>query len=121
MQDLAALGVEPAAEYPRASDHIDDMVSLAERLVTKGYAYEKLRSLYFDISRFSDYGRLSGIDINKIKLGATVDLDEYEKDNPRDFTLMKRSRLSELKRGIYTKTSWAMSVPGGTCSAPPSP
>jgi cysteinyl-tRNA synthetase len=62
--------------------------------------------LYFDISRFSDYGRLSGIDINKIKLGATVDLDEYEKDNPRDFTLLKRSRLSELKRGIFTKTDW---------------
>ena len=55
---------------------------------------------------FSDYGRLSGIDINKIKLGATVDLDEYEKDNPRDFTLLKRSRLSELKRGIFTKTDW---------------
>ena len=79
---------------------------IAEKLARKGFAYEKLRSLYFDISRFSDYGRLSGIDINKIKLGATVDLDEYEKDNPRDFTLLKRSRLSELKRGIYTKTEW---------------
>ncbi|MFC1829089.1 DALR domain-containing protein [Thermodesulfobacteriota bacterium] len=72
----------------------------------KGFAYEKLRSLYFDISRFSDYGRLSGVDINKIKLGATVDLDEYEKDNPRDFTLFKRSKLSELKRGIYAQTDW---------------
>jgi cysteinyl-tRNA synthetase len=49
---------------------------------------------------------LSGIDLNKIKLGATVDLDEYEKDNPRDFTLFKRCRLSELKRGIYVKTDW---------------
>ena len=82
------------------------MVSLAERLTKKGFAYEKLRSLYFDISRFSEYGKLSGIDLNKIRLGATVDLDEYEKDNPRDFTLFKRSRLSELKRGIYTKTDW---------------
>jgi cysteinyl-tRNA synthetase len=82
------------------------MVSLSEKLVKNGYAYEKLRSLYFDISRFSDYGKLSGVDINKIRLGATVDLDEYEKDNPRDFTLMKRSRLSELKRGIFTKTEW---------------
>jgi cysteinyl-tRNA synthetase len=82
------------------------MISLSERLTKKGFAYEKLRSLYFDISRFSEYGRLSGIDLNKIKLGATVDLDEYEKDNPRDFTLFKRSKLSELKRGIYTKTEW---------------
>jgi cysteinyl-tRNA synthetase len=105
-KDLDVLGIKPASEYPRASDHVDDMVSIAEKLVRKGFAYEKLRSLYFDISRFSDYGRLSGIDLNKIKLGATVDLDEYEKDNPRDFTLLKRSRLSELKRGIFTKTDW---------------
>ncbi len=105
-KDLDFLGVRPASHYPRASEHVDDMVALADRLVKKGYAYEKLRSLYFDISRFSEYGRLSGIDLNKIKLGATVDLDEYEKDNPRDFTLLKRSRLSELKRGIYVKTPW---------------
>jgi len=106
MRDLAVLGVKPAAKYPRASEHIDDMVTLAGKLLDKGYAYEKLRSIYFDISRFDDYGRLSGVDINKIRLGATVDLDEYEKDNPRDFTLLKRSRLSELKRGIYTRTRW---------------
>jgi cysteinyl-tRNA synthetase len=105
-EDLDVLGIKPASVYPRASDHVDDMVSMAEKLVRKGFAYEKLRSLYFDISRFSDYGRLSGIDLDKIKLGATVDLDEYEKDNPRDFTLLKRSRLSELKRGIFTKTDW---------------
>jgi cysteinyl-tRNA synthetase len=105
-EDLAILGIKPAEKYPRASEHISDMVSLAEKLTKKGFAYEKLRSLYFDISRFSKYGRLSGIDLNKIKLGATVDLDEYEKDNPRDFTLFKRSKLSELKRGIYTKTDW---------------
>ena len=104
--DLDFLKIKPASKYPKTSDHINDMVALAEKLVKKGYAYEKLKSLYFDISRFSDYGHLSGIDINKIKLGATVDLDEYEKDNPRDFTLFKRSRLSELKRGIFTKTDW---------------
>ncbi len=106
MEDLAALGIKPADAYPRASEHVDDMAHLAERLVKKGYAYEKLRSLYFDISRFAGYGKLSGVDVNKIRLGATVDLDEYEKDNPRDFTLFKRSRLSELKRGIYVKTDW---------------
>jgi cysteinyl-tRNA synthetase len=105
-KDLELLKIKPASNYPRASEHIHDMVSLSEKLVRNGYAYEKLRSLYFDISRFSDYGKLSGVDINKIKLGATVDLDEYEKDNPRDFTLLKRSKLSELKRGIFTKTGW---------------
>ena len=105
-EDLSVLGLVPASVYAQASDHIDDMVTLAEKLVNKGVAYEKLRSLYFDISRFGDYGKLSGIDINKIKVGATVDLDDYEKQNPRDFTLFKRSKLSELKRGIFTKTPW---------------
>ena len=105
-KDLADLNIKPATEYPKTSEHVEDMVLLAEKLVNKGFAYEKLRSLYFDISRFSDYGKLSGIDLNKIKIGATVELDEYEKDNPRDFTLFKRSRLSELKRGIYVKTDW---------------
>lgn len=105
-RDVAALGIKPADNYPKASDHIQDMVDLSEQLAKKGFAYEKLHSLYFDISRLSDYGRLSGVDLNKIRLGATVDLDEYEKDNPRDFTLLKRARLSELKRGIYTKTIW---------------
>jgi len=105
-EDLKTLNIKPASNYPKASEHVHDMVSLAEKLMKKGVAYEKLRSLYFDISRFPDYGKLSGVDINKIKLGATVDLDEYEKDNPRDFTLFKRSRLSELKRGIFTKTEW---------------
>ncbi|MFZ0241551.1 MAG: cysteine synthase [Desulfobacterales bacterium] len=105
-RDLAWLGIKPADDYPRASDHLEDMVQVAEQLARKGFAYEKLRSLYFDISRFGDYGRLSGIDIDKIRLGATVDLDDYEKDNPRDFTLFKRARLSDLKRGIYTKTVW---------------
>ncbi|MDP2864001.1 MAG: cysteine--tRNA ligase [Desulfobacterales bacterium] len=106
MKDLDLLRIKPADGYPRASEHVEDMVAVAGKLVKKGYAYEKLRSLYFDISRFADYGKLSGIDLNKIRVGATVDLDEYEKDNPRDFTLMKRAKLSELKRGIYTATDW---------------
>ena len=105
-KDLSILGVRPAEKYPLAGEHVEDMVALSQKLVDRGFAYEKLRSLYFDISRFSDYGRLSGIDIDKIKLGATVDLDEYEKENPRDFTLFKRSKLSELKRGIFFKTQW---------------
>jgi cysteinyl-tRNA synthetase len=105
-QDLALLGVQAAEKYPRASEHVADMVTLSQKLLSKGFAYEKLRSLYFDISRFAEYGQLSGIDINKIKLGATVDLDEYEKQNPRDFVLFKRSKLSELKRGIFTQTEW---------------
>ncbi|MFO7963804.1 MAG: cysteine--tRNA ligase [Desulfobacterales bacterium] len=106
MEDLESLRIKPADHYPKASEHVDDMIRMARKLVEKGYAYEKLKSLYFDISRFSDYGRLSGVDIDKIRVGATVDLDDYEKDNPRDFTLFKRTKLSELRRGIFSKTQW---------------
>ena len=111
MEDMEILGVKPATQHPRTSEHVEDIVALTRRLVEKGFAYEKLRSVYFDISRFADYGKLSGINLDKIKLGSTVDLDDYEKDNPRDFTLLKRARLSELKRGIYTKTEWGQVRP----------
>jgi cysteinyl-tRNA synthetase len=105
-EDLSVLAIKLANNYPRASEYVDEMVAFSKKLVNKGFAYEKLRSLYFDISRLPNYGELSGININKIKIGATVDLDKYEKENPRDFTLFKRSKLSELKRGIFTKTDW---------------
>jgi cysteinyl-tRNA synthetase len=105
-EDRDRLGIRKATHYPRSSAHVDDMVQVVQQLVEKGYAYEKLRSIYFDISRFENYGQMSGIDLDKIRIGATVDLDEYEKDNPRDFTLLKRVRLAELKKGLYTKTPW---------------
>ncbi|MBW2532730.1 MAG: class I tRNA ligase family protein, partial [Deltaproteobacteria bacterium] len=85
---------------------------LSRRLVKAGFAYEKLRSVYFNIGRFDEYGRLSGVDVDKIRLGATVDLDSYEKDDPRDFTLLKRSTLGELKRGVCHKTEWGNVRPG---------
>jgi cysteinyl-tRNA synthetase len=106
LKDLDALLIKRATSYPRASEHVHDMIELAGKLVQKGYAYEKFRSIYFDISRFRDYGKLSRIDLDKIHLGKTVDLERYEKGNPRDFTLLKRSTLGELKKGIFFQTPW---------------
>ncbi len=119
MQASEALNVEKASGYPLASEHVGDMIEIAHDLIHKGYAYEKLGSIYFDISKFKQYGRLSGIDLSKIKLGQTVDLDNYEKDNPRDFTLLKRSTLAELKTGIFFETDWGNVRPGWhiECSA----
>jgi len=105
-QDLEALRLEPGGLYPLASAHIEDMVNLTRRLLERGFAYEKMRSVYFDISRFKNYGQLSGVDLSKIKVGKTVDLDEYAKENPRDFTLLKRAKLSELKAGLSYSTPW---------------
>jgi cysteinyl-tRNA synthetase len=106
LQDMDALGIQRATEYPLASEHVEEMIEITQKLLEKGFAYERLRSVYFDISRFKDYGRLSGVDLNKMRVGKTVDLDNYEKDNPKDFTLLKRSTLHELKRGIFFTTNW---------------
>ncbi len=112
MEDLDRLRIKRATKYPRASEHVDDMIKLTQKLLEKGYAYEKFRSIYFDISRFKDYGKLSRVDLEKIRLGKTVDLDQYEKENPRDFTLLKRATLDELKRGIFYQTQWGNIRPG---------
>ncbi len=119
LEDLDELRIKRATHYPKASDHVQDMIEMTEKLVEKGYAYEKFRSIYFDISRLKDYGKLSRIDLDKIKLGKTVDLDQYEKDNPRDFTLLKRSTLAELKKGLFFQTKWGNLRPGWhiECSA----
>ena len=116
---MAILNVAKATGYPLASEHVGDMLEIAHNLIHKGYAYEKLGSIYFDISKFKKYGRLSGINLGKIKIGQTVDLDNYEKDNPRDFTLLKRSTLAELKKGIFYETDWGNVRPGWhiECSA----
>jgi cysteinyl-tRNA synthetase len=106
LRDMDILNIKTGDEYPRASENVPQMLELVEKLVEKGFAYEKLRSVYFDISKLHDYGRLSNIDLGRVKHGLTVDLDDYEKDSPGDFTLLKRTTLSELKRGIYFQTRW---------------
>ena len=119
MENLDDLNIKKAAGYPRAGEHVEEAIQLTQKLLEKGFAYEKLRSIYFDISRLKEYGNFSNIDLEKIKVGKTVDLDQYEKDNPRDFTLLKRSTLNELKRGIFFQTKWGNVRPGWhmECSA----
>jgi len=119
LRDLETLRVRPATKYPRASEHVEEIIDMTRRLLDKGFAYEKFRSVYYDISRFKRYGNLSRVDLSKIRVGKTVHLDDYEKDNPRDFTLLKRSTLAELKRGVFYKTPWGNARPGWhiECSA----
>jgi cysteinyl-tRNA synthetase len=112
MEDISSLNIRPAACYPRASVHIEAMIQLTERLVDAGYAYVKHGSVYFDISKLPSYGRLSRVSLSEIDIGRTVDLDDYEKDSPVDFTLFKRVTLDELKRGLGFKTKWGQVRPG---------
>lgn len=106
LREIDKLNIKKDKDYPKASEHVEDMLKYVEKLMERGYAYEKLRSVYFDISKLNDYGCLSHVDLGKVKQGRTVEQDDYEKDSPVDFTLLKRSTLSELKRGIYFKTRW---------------
>jgi cysteinyl-tRNA synthetase len=89
-EDIASLNVEPADAYPRASEHIPEMVAMVKSLMAKGHAYKaKDGSIYFAVSTFRDYGKLSGIKPNELKAGARVAQDHYEKEEANDFALWK--------------------------------
>jgi len=94
-EDVAALGIERAEHYPRATAYIPQMARLIRRLLEKGHVYESRGSLYFKISTFPSYGRLSGVDPDAAAGQARIDSDEYEKDNPRDFAVWKAPRDDE--------------------------
>jgi len=94
-EDCEALNIEKVEYNPRATDHIEEMIELVKKLIDKGFAYEKDGSVYFDISAFKDYGKLSKLDKREIKEGVSVDADEYEKDDVRDFVLWKAKKEGE--------------------------
>jgi cysteinyl-tRNA synthetase len=112
LEDAKFLNIHQDNIYVKASENIEEMLKIVEKLVDKNYAYEKLHSVYYDISKLADYGILSNIDLGKTRPGKTIDLDEYEKDHPMDFALLRRANLGELKRGIYYKTKWGNVRPG---------
>ncbi len=88
-EDLDTLNIERAEVYPRATEHIGDMVNLVKRLIESGYAYEAKGSYYFRVSQFKDYGKLSHMKLRGLRVGARVSSDEYEKDEASDFALWK--------------------------------
>ncbi len=98
-EDLDALGIEHPEAIARATENIDDMVRLIERLAAEDIAYRaEDGSWYFRIARFPEYGKLSKKDFEGIEDGARVDVDEYDKDAARDFALWKATKPGE--------TSW---------------
>jgi cysteinyl-tRNA synthetase len=98
-QDARLLNLETPEIVARATDHIPDMAALIGRLLEKGIAYRAPQgagdSIYFRISQFPTYGQLSKIDLSGIQAGARVDVEEYEKTDPRDFALWKASKPGE--------------------------
>jgi len=112
LEDLATLRVLRAHHYPRASEHVADMIEVTRSLLEKGLAYEKLRSVYFKIAGCQGYGKLSGIEPDRMRAEESTTYDYYEKNHPQDFALFKRATLAELKAGICWRTPWGSARPG---------
>jgi len=89
-EDTKTLNIAPATVYPRATDHIPEMVTLIKTLLQKGTAYRSEDgNIYFAISKFPEYGKLSHIHIAELQAGARVKQDEYAKEEAQDFALWK--------------------------------
>jgi len=89
-EDLDTLNIQRADHYPKATEHIKEMISLIKRLMENGLAYKgEDESYYFDISKFQEYGKLAHIKVEKLKTGKKVKKDEYAKDELQDFALWK--------------------------------
>lgn len=90
LEDLQRLNIEKATVMPRATEHVDEMARLVEILMEKGYGYRgEDGSIYYDISKFKEYGKLSKMKLEQLKAGARVKVDEYAKEQASDFALWK--------------------------------
>ncbi|MCD6454249.1 MAG: cysteine--tRNA ligase [Candidatus Aminicenantes bacterium] len=94
-EDIETLRLDKADYYPKATEHVEDMIKIIQGLLEKGYAYEKEGSIYFRISSFPEYGKLSKIKKEELKAGIRIDADEYEKEDVRDFALWKAKKPGE--------------------------
>jgi cysteinyl-tRNA synthetase len=117
--DLDRLGIARADVYPRATRHIDQMITLIGKLIEQGHAYTIDGSVYFDISSFPEYGKLSRIDPAEMRQGERVAADEYEKGDVRDFALWKAAKEIDHQVGAVWETPWGAGRPGWhiECSA----
>ncbi len=93
-EDLEALGIQKADAEPRATENIPEMMRNIEALIQKGYAYVTESGVYFNVRKFSDYGKLSGQSIEQMQSGVRIEPDE-NKNDPLDFALWKKSKIDE--------------------------
>jgi cysteinyl-tRNA synthetase len=119
-QDRAFLRIEDAELYPKATEHIPEMIGIVERLVEKKLAYlADDGSVYFAIDKFKDYGKLSRLDTREVKAGARVMQDDYSKENAQDFALWKAAKPEDEATGAAWDSPWGRGRPGWhlECSA----
>jgi cysteinyl-tRNA synthetase len=113
-EDMGRLGVEPADVEPKATEHIPEIIGIVKGLVDKGVAYNVDGDVFFEISKFPEYGKLSGRRLEDMRAGARVDVDERKRD-PMDFALWKASKPGEPS----WESPWGPGRPGWhiECSA----
>ncbi len=96
LEDMTALKIKPADIYPRVTEHIEEIIDFVRKLEDRGYAYEGSNGVYFEVQKFGDYGKLSGIKVEELRQGARVEPGEGKK-NPEDFALWKKAKPGEPK------------------------
>lgn len=116
LENIKELNIEKPSHLPKATDHIQEQIDLIKRLEEKGFIYKTSDGLYFDTSKFPDYGRLARLDIEGLKAGSRVDMKE--KKSSTDFALWKLSRKDE-NRQMEWDSPWGKGFPGWhiECSA----
>ena len=107
-EDMDALGVTRPDISPRASAHIPEQIEIAQALIELGYAYEVNGSVYFDVTKWPGYGKLSGCRVEELEEGARVAVRE-EKRHPADFALWKRAEPEHILRW---NSPWGAGFPG---------
>ncbi len=116
--DIRVLNIEPAEQYPAATDHIPEMIALIQVLLDKGYAYHaEDGAVYFSIERWPQYGKLAHLDRDGMRAGVRVKSDEYGKENVADFALWKA--WNEKDGDVAWDSPWGRGRPGWhiECSA----
>jgi cysteinyl-tRNA synthetase len=93
-EDMKKLKIKPASNNPRATDYVVDMIGMIKKLEENGLAYNKEGNVFYNVRKFSDYGKLSGKNLDELESGARVDVNE-EKNNPLDFALWKKAKEGE--------------------------
>ncbi|MGE5352886.1 MAG: cysteine--tRNA ligase [Acidobacteriota bacterium] len=113
-EDTGKLNIQKADIYPKATEHIGDIIAMIKELEDKGFAYNVDGNVFYDVSKFTGYGKLSGKKIDELEAGARIEINE-EKRNPLDFSLWKKAKEGEP----FWESPWGKGRPGWhiECSA----